>query len=137
MSIPAITESEIDQLVKFRSKNDRDPTVYLGRVEGRVNYRAAMGYGDLVSYHAAVLRNDPDVPNVDTLSFFIITLDGENNGAVRVFANEWIAEGTLQLVDQRVVYTVEVFDLPDRDPSALLAHLESGNYRARIIATRG
>lgn len=127
----------LDRIVVFKSKNDKDETIWQGRVEGQMLYSFAKTLDDLVPYHANVERNDSDVPPIQTLDYFMIRLDPEksNANAPRVFAREWILPNSFQIIDPANEIQVRIFDVPNTNEQRILDILRNAGYRAIIDRT--
>jgi hypothetical protein len=117
--------------ISFRSKSASDTRQLTGVFEGSVSYTVARSYLDPRSYNELIRQSDPTVSSdVTTLSYFLITL--ESVGLV-LFADEWIANGSLATVDGANFVTIQVTD-PHHDNAAILSLLMSGGYFARVVS---
>jgi len=124
--------------ITFRSKSATgtitgvvDNVIWRGRMEGMVSYHVAKGYLDLISYQNQILKVDPNIPTVEDLDFFLITLD---NGSAVVqtiaFANEWIEPGSFAVIQDMKKYVIDVYDAPDGDVREVIALLKAAGYKA-------
>lgn len=136
----SITEDDKGSTVTFTSKNPNDPTLYEGVVEGIVTESIAVAFSDLQSYNEAVILADSSV-STDTsdLTFFLLRLSAANTttgkSTVIAFANEWITEGSISVLAQTTVYTIDVYDSSDTDASNIIQLLRNGGYKAKLIST--
>lgn len=133
MTTNTITEEHNGKKVQFRSKSTKDTTVWKGTIHAIATYAVAKVFGDLLAYNRAVQKTDPLVGEVDTLNYFIITLDN-NTGSSQVlaFANEWIQEGTLDIIEEDVNVNVIVYDTSTADHNNILTILREAGYKAVI-----
>lgn len=131
--IPPVSDM-MDRIVLFRSKNDKDDTIWEGRVEARMLYRFARTLGDLIPYHTNVERNDPDVPPIKTLDYFMIRLDPERSNAAepRVFAREWILPNSFEILEPTNEIRIRVLDVPDTNQQRILDILRNAGFRAIV-----
>lgn len=129
MPLSSITEVPLGKKISFSSKSAVDPTVWTGTLSAFLTYDAARPFGDLVAYHANVLRQDATLMPIEQLKFFLMTIEEKGAPLVfRAFANEWITPGSLNLVEQRNEVRVLVYDLPANDPDAILNVLRQAGY---------
>ena len=125
----------IGHMVSFQSKSTKDATTWRGKVDGIVSYNIARQYGDVISYNAAVQNSDPDVPNVEDLTYFVFALDnGEGDVQLRVFANEWILDSSFHILDEKVPIRVTVYDAPENDHANIITVLKAAGYTAVLSA---
>lgn len=136
-SAPSIALTQVGKKITFRTKNTTDQTLWEGRLEGLVTAVIAQNFSDIVSYNAAVRLTDTTVSSdVTTLTFFLITLDG-NGGPVQryAFAEEWVLPGTFAIIDQQTLVNVVVYDSPTGDHTLILAALRAAGYTCYIEST--
>ena len=130
-----VTEAMINTKISFLSKNETDDVVWTGTVLGLVTYKIAKTYGDVVSYRAAVAQVDELIPAVEELSYFIIQLDDVEGTPSKIFASEFISEGSLEAIDQQVTVLIELRDLATNTHTDVLTILRANGYRGcRIIS---
>ena len=126
-----VTSNLINQKVSFISKNATDSSSYVGTIMGMVSYAIAGTYGDVVSYNAAVQKADNTVGNANTLNYFLIALDnGQTQPTIIVFADEWIANGSFDVIQQAAIYTFNIYDIPAKGLAQIQAVLQSSGYNA-------
>ena len=135
-----ITESDKGSTVTFTSKRTDDPTLYEGVVEGIVSDSIAQAFSDLQSYNEAVILADSSVPtDTDDLTFFLLRLTAANTttgaSTVIAFANEWISPGSISVLAQTTIYTIDVYDSSDTDASTIIQILRNGGYKAKLVST--
>lgn len=86
---------------------------------------------DSTSYNAAVRRVDPTVGDITTLNYFVITLSNNQPAPVqRLFADEWIAPGGFSIIQNAVVYNINVYDMPAKGLAAIVSVLRAAGYNA-------
>lgn len=132
-SVPPIANL-IEQNVTFLSKHTKDETIWEGRILGQFTYAFARTLGDIVSYHTNVQRNDPNVPPIETLDFFVIQLSAKksNTSEPRVFAKEWILPNSFEILDVKNDIGVRVLGVPDTNQQRILDVLRNAGFRAII-----
>ena len=136
MSLASIKLVPIGSTVTFRSKNPNDVTVWQGVLESTGSYKSILPYMNPASYNEAVIQADPTVStDPTTLTYFLITVS--NNATVptvQVFSDEWIANGTLNIVTLGNSVTIVVDD-PLNDPQTILSILANAGYAATIATS--
>lgn len=133
MATNTITDEHKGKKVQFKSKSTKDTTTWKGTVEATATYSVAKLFGDLLAYNRAVQKTDSLVGEVDTLDYFLIILDN-NSGTSQIvaFANEWIQEGTLDIIEEDVNVNIIVYDTSTADHSNILTVLREAGYKAVI-----
>lgn len=125
-----VTESMINTLISFQSKNATDDIVWRGTVMGLITYPIARTYMDVVSYHGAVQQADPLIAAKEDLSYFLIKLDDVETTPLMVFASEWILESSLEAINQQVKVRLDVWDLATNSPHTdILTILRANGYK--------
>jgi hypothetical protein len=127
-----VTDDMVNTLISFESKHAADPVVWTGTVVAIGTWHVARTYSDLTSYHAAVLQADDTIDaDYKEMNYFLIRLDEVEGQPIKAFASEWIAEGTLEAIDQRVKVIIEFYDLNTNTQADMIAALQE--YGARNI----
>ena len=111
-----VTEALIGKTVTFAAINPTDPTIYKGIIEGIISYNLIGIYGfDVVSYNAAVQRVITTVGDVSVLNYFVIRLtNNQPTPTNRLFANEWIASGSFDVLNNATIYNINVYDIANK-----------------------
>ena len=119
--------------ISFQSKYSKDTTLWKGTVVGTATYAYAKLNADVLSYYSYVKKEDSTIGDVDTLSYFIIILDNDSSvQQTHVFANEWISSGTLQVIEEDITVTIEVYDTETANHNNIISVLKSAGYKAVI-----
>lgn len=132
-----VTGSMVGQTITFASKNPVDPTVYVGIVTGIIAYALVGGYGaDTLSYTTAVQKIDSTVGPPNVLNYFLVTLQTNQSTTTTIaFANEWIQASSFDVIQTTAVYTINVYDIPNRGLSSILAVLSAVGFNAAQVTT--
>lgn len=129
-----VTQAMINTKISFQSKNPADDVVWTGTVLALMTYEAAKSYGDIVAYRGAVAIADPTIDTVENLNYFLLRLDEVDGQPRKIFASEFILDGSLEAIDQRVIVVLHVYDLSTNDHSAILTPLKANGYPSCSIA---
>lgn len=122
-------------MISFRSKNANDTTLWTGTLIGTGIWASYSTAGSQAQYNEAVRQVDPSVPSDYTqLSYFQIVFSNNATKRPALFAQEWIADGSLSVISQSTVQTVNVDD-PYDDSNRLLNYLRDGGYAAQLSST--
>lgn len=107
----------IDNIVKFNSLHTDDETIWKGKIIGKVRYDIAKSYPQVIPYYMDIKKNNPDIPSIENLDYFIIKLDndGTESDVLRVFAEEWIIPGSLITIDVVSKRTMNIYGIPEND----------------------
>jgi hypothetical protein len=113
------TLPQLNDTITFRTKHAYDNILYKGKVTSICNYNTAKSYGDLVSYHATILKSDPTIDPLESLIYLIIELDRDvmdtlqTTQKVRVFAIDWLEDGSLTILNEAVSRTIRIYNIDD------------------------
>lgn len=125
------TNIKNNDIVRFRLINSYDPGYKIGTVVGIVSYAIASPYGDLISYHAEVLKDHEGLPtDVTTFEFLLVRLP---NNEIRAYALPWIETASLSLVDANNNITIKIFNVPSQEAATILKILRDANYTCKQI----
>jgi hypothetical protein len=128
-----VSSSNLTQEVTFQSKNVTDQVEYVGIVSGILTYQQALSYQDIDSYNAAVQQADPTVGAANTLTYFLISIaNGSGLTTTYVFSNAWIISGSFNVINEKVIVNIAVYDAPDNDHNAILTLLQANGFVAFI-----
>jgi hypothetical protein len=122
--------------ITFGSKNSKDNVIWRGVVKGIIDYTIAKMHGDIVSYQGAVLQTDAGIPALEDCTFFLYELDEAPSGTnkLRVFANEWITPGSLEIIANTVRVNIVVYDINTNNHTNILDVLKQNGYdNCRIL----
>ena len=136
MTVTTVSTLTPGTTIQFRSKNPNDTTVWIGTLEiPLASYNAIKSWLNPKSYNEAVRQVDSTVPSdATTLSYFMITVS--NNATVpttEIFAQEWIASGSLAVITPGNKVTIVVQD-PANNTQAILSLLASAGYASTVIS---
>jgi hypothetical protein len=120
--------------ISFRSKNANDLVSWVGTLLFIGVYQAILPYGNPAAYNAAVRQADPTVPtDVTTLTYFLVKVDnGATTPTLQLFAQEWIAPGSLVQTDLGNAVKILVQD-PAVNTQAILSLLASAGYACSVL----
>lgn len=129
-----LNDMALAQNISFRTKNANDNVLWKGNVKGFVDYTIARTMGDLTSYHTNILKADPTVGAVETLSYFVVELtDVEpDQQPVRVFAREWLEDGSFEILDEAAVRTLKIYDISTEDLDEVIELLQTKGYHTEV-----
>ncbi len=136
MSGLLVKNIEQGKTITFRSKNINDTVLWKGILEIPVGtYAAIRGYMNPQSYNEAVRQSDASVTSdLSLLNYFLITVDnGSENPTTQVFAQEWIAAGSLAILNLGNKVQLQVDD-PFSDTLKIVSLLASAGYKTKIIS---
>jgi len=127
-----ISDMKIDDTVIFRSKNSNDNVVWRGKVLGFLKYNLAKSYQDILSYYTATKRTNPELANIELLEYFVIQLTDVQAGSTttRVFAKEWIEDGSFQILDEANVVIIKIYDITEAQGNDIVNSLKVQGYYA-------
>jgi hypothetical protein len=114
-----ITTPQLNDTITFRTKHAYDNILYKGKVTSICNYNTAKSYGDLISYHSTVLKSDASIGPLESLTYLLIELDNDimvslqTTQKVRVFAIDWIEEGSLTILNESASRIIKIFNIDD------------------------
>ena len=133
MATTSVKDVAEGSTITFRSKNVNDPTVYLGVLESVGTYRSIRDRLNPTAYNEAVRQSDPTVSSdITALTYFLITLsNNQTEETMDVFADEWIAAGSLSVLTLANKVTVVVED-PNQNPQAIVSLLANAGYACTI-----
>lgn len=131
-----VSDIDAGTSISFRSKNANDPTVYEGTLEiAKATYTAIRAWMSPAAYNEAVRQTDATVSSdITTLHYFLITILNDATQPVQAaFAQEWIADGSLSILNLGNQVTVLVDD-PQSNSQAIVSLLASAGYACRIVS---
>lgn len=135
--MPMTSVKDIDEgsMITFRSKNPNDTVLWKGTLESVGTYRSVRAYGNPDAYNKAVRQVDTSVSaDLTDLTFFLITVDNNSTDPVmRVFADEWIESGSLNIIDLGNKVKIQVDD-PNSNPQQILSILANAGYACKILS---
>ena len=119
---------ELDTVIRFRTKNNRELYEIYGTVKGLTDVEGAKLFADINRYHQEVRESNPNdsLPiTPDSYKFIRITTE---QGIDRIFAPEWIREETLSKVDEVNVLTLNVYGVPESERMIIYNLLRDNGY---------
>lgn len=126
----------VGRVIAFRSKSDKDNTLWTGKISAICDYGLVKHFEDVVPYHSEVKKSDPSIPPVEASSFFILKVFENNLRRIdRVFALEWILPGTLEFLEEGEQITVKVYNRGEDEAQDIVDLLQSNGYLASVVKT--
>lgn len=132
-TIAALKALNIGDEITFRSKNQNDTVLYTGTYQGFMGYSVIQGMLVPQAYNESVRQVDPSITSDYTkLNYIILIVDNNADTPTPVvMAAEWIADGSLTVLDQVLQVTVVVDD-PFNNPQNIVDVLTLNRYSAYI-----
>jgi hypothetical protein len=125
---------DIGVKVQFNTINNYDPELWVGIVQGIVDYSVAKLIGDVDNFHNEVLKDTPGATPLVEQEFLIInTTDGSAPGRKVVFAIEHINETSVALVDVDNDVDIRIFNIPESSVATALQLLAENGFSARLL----
>ena len=126
----------IKQDIKFKSLSDHDTVAWEGTVAGFLTYDTAKTMEDILPYYREAKKSITDLPPIEELTFFILTLD-ENTAVTksRVFALEYIDPSTLRIQDVYSDLYFKVYATPASEVPTIITLLKSHGYNCSQVTS--
>jgi hypothetical protein len=120
----------IDSIVKFDSLHTDDETMWKGKIIGKVKYDIAKSYPQVVPYYMDIKKNNPEIPSIENLEYFIIKLDDDGTGSdiYRAFAEEWIVPGSLITIDVSSKRTIDIYGISETEFADIVEMIKIRGY---------
>jgi hypothetical protein len=129
-----VSDVELGSIITFRSKRADDTVLWRGTLIGTGIYQAIRSLMNPQSYNEAVRQVDDEVPSdVTLLNYFMIIIDnGSDVPNTQVFAEEWIEEGSLTVINLSNKIKILVED-PFSNSQQIVSVLANAGYTSKII----
>lgn len=119
--------------ISFSTKATIDEQVWLGTVATvEMAYSVASKLEpNIVQFHESAKRVDNTLPDSPAeLNYFILSVEKDGVFSEKIFAKEWISEGTLNILELENVIDIRVHGVPNTELQNILDLLNSNNYTA-------
>lgn len=126
------SQLKVGDIVSFNTLNPRDTNVWSGKIKSICDYSIAKSFDDVDAYHHEVLKNSPNLKDLDETNFIIMESDSEN-GKKTVFALSWINEATLKRVGLEKEMKLLVFYNDDSEVSSILSLLRDSGFKCKVL----
>jgi hypothetical protein len=122
----------IEDVIKFRTRNNHEPYYVQGIVAGVCNYMTARIYTDIDKYHSEVRTSNPTdltIPDNCETATFVLVKDAQ--GVTNAYALLWIEPTTLEIIDPLNEILVKIF-APSSETGTILKLLRDNRYDCLI-----
>lgn len=128
---------DINDVVRFSSRNPNDVRIWQGTVVGFCGYQVASGYGDLINYYQQVVAGLGSTNRVSKLGdtdFMLINVETSSGTVIQAISPEWVEPTTFQLVEASTSYTIQVTTHNNETVNDVLQLLRDNGFTCKALS---
>lgn len=128
---------DINDVVRFSSRNPNDVRVWQGTVVGFCGYQVASGYGDLINYYQQVVAGLGSTNRISKLGdteFMLISVENSSGKVIQAISPEWIDPITFRLVEATTSYTIQVTTHNNATVDDVLQLLRDNGFTCKALS---
>ena len=128
---------DINDVVRFSSRNPKDVRIWQGTVVGFCGYQVASGYGDLINYYQQVVAGLGSTNRISKLGdteFMLINTETDSGRVIQAISPEWIDATTFRLVEVSTSYTIQVTTHNNETVADVLQLLRDNGFTCKALS---
>lgn len=128
---------DINDVVRFSSRNPNDVRVWQGTVVGFCGYQVASSYGDLINYYQQVVAGLGSTNRISKLGdteFMLISVENSSGKVIQAISPEWIDPITFSLVEAPTSYTIQVTTHNNETVNDVLQLLRDNGFTCKALS---
>ena len=128
---------DINDVVRFSSRNPQDVRIWQGTVVGFCGYQVASAYGDLINYYQQVVAGLGSTNRISKLGdtdFMLINTETDSGRVIQAISPEWIDATTFSLVESSTTYTIQVTTHNNETVSDVLQLLRDNGFTCKSLS---
>lgn len=128
---------DINDVIRFSSRNPHDVRIWQGTVVGFCGYQVAAGYGDLINYYQQVVASLGSTNRISKLAdtdFILINTETTSGTVIQAISPEWIDATTFSKVEASASYTIQVTTHNNETVNDVLQLLRDNGFTCKALS---
>ena len=128
---------DINDVVRFSSRNPQDVRIWHGTVVGFCGYQVASGYGDLINYYQQVVAGLGSTNRISKLGdteFMLINVETSSGSVIQAISPEWIDTTSFRLWEASTSYTIQVTTHNNETVNDVLQLLRDNGFTCKALS---